>query len=97
MLDATHSAVMKRNDLEEVPYNGSDYVGTHVQLSESSISDKSSFWPTLFATLVVALGPLNFGFALGYTSPVEQKMEASNQSLYLNKDEFSWFAVSLFL
>ena len=93
MIDATHSAVMKRGDLEEVPYADSDYISTHVQLSDVSSSSKAKFLPAFFATLVVALGPFNFGFALGYSAPVEPNMAKTSSKVYLDKSDFSWFAV----
>eukprot|EP00794_Sanderia_malayensis_P011967 gene11967-13204_t len=84
---------MKRNDLDEVPYSDAEYSPhSHIQLSDISSAGKASFWPAFFATLVVALGPFNFGYALGYSSPVESKLEDSTQSFCVSKDEFSWFA-----
>ena len=92
MVDAVHSAVMKRADMEEVPYADGEYATTHVQLSD--VTSKSKFLPAFIATLVAALGPLNFGFALGYSSPIELKIEKSSSDPHLTSEEFSWFAVS---
>ena len=92
MVDTVHSALMKRTDMEEVPYIDGEGASNHVQLSDAS-SSKSKFFPAFIATLVAALGPLNFGFALGFSSPVESGMERDSSSPQLSKEEFSWFAV----
>ena len=92
MLDATDSVVLvrERREFGEIPYTDNS---ASVQLSGSrKMNDK--FWPVFVATLVAALGPLNFGFALGFTSPVEAAMEDKSQKLCLTKGQFSWFAVS---
>ena len=83
---------MKRTDMEEVPYSDEERVSNHVQLSDAS-SLKSRFFPAFIATLVAALGALNFGFALGFSSPVQSGMEKSSSTPHLSKEEFSWFAV----
>ena len=92
MIDATHSAIMKRSDLEEVPYGDAEYIASHVQLSDST-TGKSKFMPAFFATLVAAIGSLNFGFALGYSSPVESGIEHDHK-VGISTELFSWFAVS---
>ena len=94
MADAVHSAVMKRKDMEEVPFSENDFSSNHVQLSDIS-SAKSRFLPAFIATLVAALGPFNFGFALGYSSPVESKIEKSTSVPHLSSEEYSWFAVRI--
>lgn len=94
MVDAVHSAIMKRGDMEEVPYTDSANTPSHVQLSDVSTAGRSKFLPALIATLVAAIGPLNFGYALGYSSPVELKLENKSVDPHLTKDEYSWFAVS---
>lgn len=97
MVDAVHSAVMTRGDMEEVPYADSDYTTTHIQLSDVSASAKSKFLPAFIATLVAAVGPFNFGFSLGYSSPIELKIEKDTSNPHLSVAEFSWFAVSEFV
>ena len=90
----TYSAVMKRTDMEEVPYNDGDCSPNHVQLSDA-ISRKSTFFPAFIATLIAALGPFNFGFCLGFSSPVESSIIDPNSHPHLSKEEYSWFAVSV--
>ena len=92
MADSVHSAIMKRKDMEEVPFSENDFSSNHVQLSDTS-SVKSRFLPAFVATLVAALGPFNFGFALGYSSPVESGIEKATSIPHLNREEYSWFAV----
>lgn len=45
----------------------------------------------LVATLVACLGPLSFGFVLGYASPVEDQLQ---DAFNLNNESLSWFNVS---
>ena len=49
----------------------------------------------LLATLIAALGPINFGYALGYTSTNQVEMTDNTKPFHLTEDEFSWFGVSL--
>ena len=58
-------------------------------------SNKNERFITAFiASVIASLASVCFGFALGYTSPTEHKME-SDERLNITKEEFSWFAVSL--
>eukprot|EP01018_Ginkgo_biloba_P038248 Gb_38138 [translate_table: standard] len=50
------------------------------------VKPKSSF--ALFSTLVVAMGPLSYGLAMGYSSPTQQNIEAD---LHLSVSQFSLF------
>ena len=43
------------------------------------------------ASIIASLAALNFGYALGYTSPTQSEMTAKNDPL--DKDQFSWFSV----
>ena len=45
----------------------------------------------LLASVVASLATLNFGYALGFTSPTEILMTTDGS---LSKDAFSWFSVS---
>lgn len=46
------------------------------------------------ATLASVLGPMSFGFVLGYSSPaIPELMKISNPRLRLDDEEASWFGV----
>ena len=45
----------------------------------------------LLASVVASLSTLNFGYALGFTSPTEVEMTSDGA---LDADQFSWFSVS---
>ena len=45
----------------------------------------------LLASVVASLSTLNFGYALGFTSPTEVEMTSDGT---LDADQFSWFSVS---
>ena len=46
----------------------------------------------LLATVVACLGPLSFGFVLGYASPVQTQLQDEFHDL--NEENLSWFNVS---
>lgn len=46
------------------------------------------------ATFAAVLGPLSFGFVLGYSSPaIPELSKIQDPRLQLSKDEASWFGV----
>ena len=45
----------------------------------------------LLASVVASLSTLNFGYALGFSSPTEKTMTSDGT---LNTNQFSWFSVS---
>lgn len=48
------------------------------------------------ATFASVLGPLSFGFVLGYSSPaIPNLKKSSNPKLRLDDSQASWFGVSL--
>ena len=50
------------------------------------------FATSLVASIIASLATLNFGFAMGYSSPTEEKM--TDQGVF-TQEEFSWFGVSI--
>ena len=46
----------------------------------------------LLTTVVACLGPLSFGFVLGYASPVKTQLQ--HEFPNLNEENLSWFNVS---
>ena len=53
---------------------------------------------SILATFIAALGPLSFGYCLGYSSSalVDLKKDTVDSALRLNVEQGSWFSVSLF-
>lgn len=59
-----------------------------------SVCSKVKNGKLYLATLCSVLGPLSFGFVLGYSSPaIPELMKISNPHLRLNDDQASWFGV----
>ena len=52
---------------------------------------KDRFSTVFIASLVAALAPLNFGYALGYTSPIQTVLEDTTQKFHVTDEQFSWF------
>ncbi|KAH7433772.1 hypothetical protein KP509_07G085600 [Ceratopteris richardii] len=62
--------------------------GQRKRRSKRSESSAGSATIVSLCTAVVALGPIQFGFCIGYTSPTQESMISS---LGLTTTEFSWF------
>jgi hypothetical protein len=50
-------------------------------------------WTAFMASIVASMATINFGYALGYSSPTESKMSGDKPGDALNPDQFSWFSV----
>ena len=50
---------------------------------------------TLIASLIASLATLNFGYAMGFPSPVQNYIEKNSKANhgFLTTEEFSWFQV----
>ena len=49
------------------------------------------------ATFIAALGPVSFGYCLGYSSSALQDLKSLAQKLHLSDSQGSWFSVSWLL
>lgn len=56
----------------------------------TSQTPDDQLFKALLASVVASLATLNFGYALGFTSPTEIMMTTDGS---LSKDAFSWFSV----
>ena len=61
------------------------------------MAGKDRIGRTILATFIAALGPLSFGYCLGYSSSALEDLEKANVSsaVRLNSAQGSWFSVSL--
>lgn len=61
------------------------------------ISGKDRIGRAILATFIAALGPLSFGYCLGYSSSALEDLEKASVSsaVRLTSDQGSWFSVSL--
>ena len=62
---------------------------------EKGQHSKERWWTVLVATLVAALGPVSFGYAMGYSSAAVTQLGKPNQDLHLDEDAITWFGVSV--
>ena len=69
---------------------------TSIQSNRMAVKDK--FWKVVLATFIAALGPLSFGYCLGYSSSalVDLQNKTLVATLRLTKEQGSWFSVSFF-
>lgn len=72
-----------------------EYTSHSVQ--SERVSGKDRVGRTILATFIAALGPLSFGYCLGYSSSALEDLENANasSSVRLTVRQGSWFAVSL--
>lgn len=59
---------------------------------------KERKWSVIMATFVAALGPLTFGYCMGYSSAATTQLEINDDNmnsteLHLTVREISWFGV----
>jgi len=60
----------------------------------ASLNSKVKNGKLYMATFAAVLGPLSFGFVLGYSSPaIPELCKIQDPRLQLSKDEASWFGV----
>lgn len=61
------------------------------------MAGKDRIGRTILATFIAALGPLSFGYCLGYSSSALEDLEKANVSsaVRLSSAQGSWFSVSL--
>ena len=50
---------------------------------------------TIIATFIAALGPLGFGYCLGYSSSALEDLASASPAVRLTDQQGSWFSVSL--
>ncbi|KAJ7383683.1 Solute carrier 2 (Facilitated glucose transporter) member 8 [Desmophyllum pertusum] len=69
-----------------------EYTSRSVQ--SERMSGKDRVGRTILATFIAALGPLSFGYCLGYSSSALEDLENANasSSVHLTVDQGSWFA-----
>lgn len=62
------------------------------------MAGKDKIGRTILATFIAALGPLSFGYCLGYSSSALEDLEkpSASPAVHLTSDQGSWFSVSLF-
>lgn len=93
MIDADIAAASSRygNDNEHLKKDS-----PLIQASSGMADDRSSRVGRMFlATFVAAIGPLSFGFALGYSSSALLDFQAeSDKAVRFSSTQGSWFAVS---
>ena len=67
-------------------------------LQSDEMTRKDKVGRSILATFIAALGPLSFGYCLGYSSSalVDLKKDNVDSALRLTVDQGSWFSVSLF-
>ena len=74
------------------------------QILEHSIScsiqsernkDKERIGRAVLATFIVALGPLGFGYCVGYSSSALEDLASESAAVRLDDIQGSWFSVSL--
>ena len=67
---------------------------TPIQSNRMAVKDK--IWKVILATFIAALGPLSFGYCLGYSSSalVDLQSKTLDATLRLTKEQGSWFSVS---
>jgi hypothetical protein len=59
---------------------------------------KERQWSVIMATFVAALGPLTFGYCMGYSSAATTQLERTEENmnsteLFLSPEEITWFGV----
>lgn len=62
------------------------------------MSGKDRIGRTVLATFIAALGPLSFGYCLGYSSSALEDLQkiSAPSAVHLSADQGSWFSVSFF-
>ena len=62
------------------------------------VAAKDRIGRTILATFIAALGPLSFGYCLGYSSSAldDLKNASVSSAVRLTSDQGSWFSVSWF-
>jgi len=67
-----------------------------IQSNRMAVKDKIS--KVILATFIAALGPLSFGYCLGYSSSALLDLQKKNvdSTLRLTTEQGSWFSVSYF-
>lgn len=70
------------------------YSQNDIEQCRSWRSNQSSDRSVFLAVFVVALGPLAFGYATGYSSPALEDLEQRGSKPFLNTEEGAWFSVS---
>jgi len=57
--------------------------------------DKERIGRAILATFIAALGPLGFGYCVGYSSSALEDLASESAAVRLNDIQGSWFSVSL--
>ena len=59
-------------------------------------AEKDRVGRTILATFIAALGPLSFGFCMGYSSPALEDLQNADKpnDVQLSSEQGSWFSVS---
>ena len=65
-------------------------------IQSDRMTGKDRVGRTILATFIAALGPLSFGYCLGYSSSALEDLEKTDPSspVHLSIDQGSWFSVS---
>ena len=58
-------------------------------------TDKERVGRAILATFIAALGPLGFGYCIGYSSSALEDLASESSAVRLNDIQGSWFSVGL--
>ena len=77
-----------------------DTESTDGELEKRSIQSELTtgterIYRAILATFIAALGPLSFGYCLGYSSSALQDLASASPAVRLTDQQGSWFSVSL--
>lgn len=66
-------------------------------IQSDRMTGKDRIGRTVLATFIAALGPLSFGYCLGYSSSALEDLEKANapSAVHLSVDQGAWFSVSV--
>ena len=67
-------------------------------IQSDRITGKERIGRAVLATFIAALGPLSYGYCLGYSSSALEDLEQANapSAVHLSAGQGAWFSVSVF-